>query len=268
MMRQSGDSLAGRFFRHRLMPFSPAELSQVHQPFDMERFLARGGFPEPWLADNPVDASRWRMQYIDGLIRNDILNFEAILDFRAMQMVFDLLRERTGSPVSYTSIAQDVQISPHTVKKYIYILESLYIIFRVPPFSKNIARSILKEPKIYFFDTGLVKGDEGPRFENMVALCLLKHVYAQCDQLGQPVALHYLKTKDGAEVDFCLVNDQRPELMIEVKRTTAAPGRSLINFHRRYEIPAVLLVLHLRHERRENGIEIRRAADYLSELMA
>lgn len=268
VMRQSGDSLAGRFFRHRLMPFSPAELCQVHQPFDMERFLERGGFPEPWLAENPVDASRWRMQYIDGLIRNDILNFEAILDFRAMQMVFDLLRERTGSPVSYTSIAQDVQISPHTVKKYIYILESLYIIFRVAPFSKNIARSILKEPKIYFFDTGLIKGGEGPRFENMVALCLLKHVYAQNDQRGEPFALHYLKTKDGAEVDFCLVNDQRPELMIEVKCTTAGPGRALINFNRRYGIPGVLLVWHLRHERRENGIEIRRAADYLSELMA
>jgi uncharacterized protein len=267
VMRQSGDSLAGRFFRHRLLPFSPAELRNLGEAFDFERFIHRGGFPEPFLAESSTDADRWRMQYIDGLIRADILDFEKINDFRAMQMVLDLLRTRTGSPVSYASISEDVQIAPNTVKNYIQILESLYIIFKVTPFSKNIARSILKEPKIYFFDTGLVQGDEGAKFENMVALCLLKHVYAQADLQGQLYSLYYLRTKDGAEIDFCLVRDNKPELLIETKRSDANPSRALVNFHRRYEIPGIQLVLHLKREKKEKGIEIRSGEAYLSSLL-
>ena len=68
-------------------------------------------------------------------------------------------------------------------------------------YSKNIARSLLKEPKIYFFDNGLVNGDEGAKLENAVAVCLLKHVYAKNDYLAEPYALHYLRTKDKLEVD-------------------------------------------------------------------
>jgi uncharacterized protein len=266
-LRQTGDSLAGRFFRHRLLPFSPAELSRIDEPFVLDRFLDQGGFPEPFLAENPIDADRWRMQYIDGLIRTDILDFEKIHDFRSMQRVFDLLRASTGSPISYTSIAQDIQIAPNTVRKYIDILESLYIIFKVAPFSKNIARSILKEPKIYFFDTGLVQGDEGKKFENMVALCLLKHVYAQVDFLGRSCALHYLRTRDGVEIDFCLVADNTPELLIEAKRSDPNPGKALVNFHKRYEIPGVQLVLNLKREKKEGGIEIRNGMEYLSSLI-
>ncbi len=264
--RQTGDSLAGRFFRQRLLPFSPAELIHVGEAFSFDRFLERGGFPEPFMAEGHEDADRWRMQYVDGLIRTDILDFERIHDFKAMQMVLDVLRNRIGSPLSYTSIAEDIQVAPNTVKKYIQILESLYIIFRVPPFSKNIARSILKEPKIYFFDTGLVRGNEGVRFENMVALCLLKHVYAQVDLKGQPLALHYMRTKDGAEVDFCLAKDNKPELMIEAKRSNPNPGRSLLNFHKRYGIPGIQVVMHLKREKEDRGIEIRRAENYLCSL--
>jgi hypothetical protein len=72
--RQSGDSLAGRYFRHRLLPFSPAETGVS----EMAPFLTRGGFPEPFLAEEAKDADRWRMQYVEGLIRTDILDFEKI----------------------------------------------------------------------------------------------------------------------------------------------------------------------------------------------
>ena len=84
----------------------------------------------------------------------------------------------------------------------------------VTPYSRNIARSVLKTPKLYFYDTGLVKGDEGAIYENMVALCLLKHVYAQVDLEGKSASLHYIRTKDGAEVDFCLTQDNTPEVLI------------------------------------------------------
>ncbi|MBF0449535.1 MAG: ATP-binding protein [Candidatus Magnetomorum sp.] len=264
--RQSGDSLAGRFFRHRLLPFSLAEILPHSLSNNIEHFLNRGGFPEPFLTEEEKDANRWRLQFIDGLIRTDILDFEKIYDFKAIQLVLELLRFRVGSPISYKSIAEDVGISPNTVKKYIQILESLYIIFKVTPFSKNIARSILKEPKIYFYDTGLVKGNEGILFENFVALSLLKHVYAMEDYEGQPYSLNYIRTKDGAEVDFCLVNHNEPQLMIEVKRTSTKLNNAIINFHNKYKISGLQIVLHLKQERIEKNIEIRRGADFLKSL--
>lgn len=265
--RQQGDSLAGRFFRHRLLPFSPAEVGHADESVDPAFFLTRGGFPEPFLADNNTDADRWRMQYIDGLIRTDVLDFERIHDFKAIQLILDLLRSRTGSPISYQAIAEDVGISPNTVKKYIQILESLFIIFKLTPYSRNIARSVLKTPKIYFYDTGMVKGDEGAIFENMVALCLLKHVYAEVDIEGKPTSLNYVRTKDGAEVDFCLVQDNNPELLIEVKRSEAQPARALINFSKRYGTPATQLVLHLKRERMDSGVRVCQGMKYLESLL-
>ncbi len=142
----------------------------------------------------------------------------------------------------------------------------MYIVFRVTPFSKNIARSILKEPKIYFYDTGLVRGSEGARFENCVALSLLKHAWGRTDLLGQPCALNYLRTKDGAEVDFCLVREDHPERLIEVKRSDSKPAPALVNFQKRYDIPSVQAVLHLKREKIERGIEIRKGMNFLSQL--
>lgn len=265
--RQQGDSLAGRFFRHRLLPFSPAEVGHAGESVDPAVFLSRGGFPEPFLAENNTDADRWRMQYIDGLIRTDILDFERIHDFKAIQLILELLRSRTGSPVSYQSIAEDTGVSPNTVKKYIQILESLFIIFKVTPYSRNIARSVLKTPKIYFYDTGLVKGDEGAIFENMVALCFLKHVCAQVDLEGKPASLHYIRTKDGAEIDFCLVLDNTLELLIEAKRSEETPARALIHFSKRYGIPAMQLVLHLKRERMDSGVKVCQGMKYLESLV-
>jgi len=264
--RQQGDSLAGRFFRHRLLPFSPAEISCVNGSMDAARFLSRGGFPEPLLADTGTDADRWRMQYVDGLVRTDILDFERIHDFKAIELILDLLRSRTGSPISYQSIAEDVGVAPNTVKKYIQILESLFIIFKVTPYARNIARSLVKAPKIYFYDTGMVNNEEGAVFENMVALCLLKYVCAAVDLWGKPASLHYMRTKDGAEVDFCLVRDNVPELLIEVKRSDTRPAPALVNFSKRYGIPATQLVLHLKHERMDKDVRICQGMKFLAAL--
>lgn len=113
-----GDSLAGRYFLHRLMPLSPAECEQVQENYSLDRFLQRGGFSEPFLTQDLIDADRWRLQYVDSLLREDVLDFDHIQNVNAIRLIFELLRERVGSPISYTSIAEDVAISPNTVKKY------------------------------------------------------------------------------------------------------------------------------------------------------
>jgi len=263
--RQSGDSLAGRFFRHRLHPFSLAELPDGTDG-GLDALMKRGGFPEPFLAESDDDANRWRLQYMDGLIRTDILDFEKIHDFRAIQLTLELLRRRVGSPVSWSSLARDVNCAPNTIKRYVEILESLFIVFRVTPFHRNIGRSLLKEPKIYFFDTGMVKGDEGVRLENLVATSLLKNLNHTEDTKGKRCRLETLRTKEKKEVDFVMVEDDQPKLIVEVKLSDAGINPSLRYFHNRYGLEAVQIVKNLHNERMVDGIQLRRAADFLREL--
>jgi len=248
------------------MPLSPAECEKVQVKYTLERFLERGGFPEPFLTQDLIDVNRWRLQYIDSLLRVDVLDFENIHNINAIRLVFELLRERVGSPISYSSIAKDVAISPNTVKKYVEILEALYIVFRVTPFSKNIARSLLKEPKIYFFDIGLVKGNTGIKFENLIAACLLKSVFAKIDYQAQNYSLKYLHTKERQEVDFALVHDDHIEKIIEVKNADHSIGSSLRYFHDKYQLPAIQVVKDLKHEKIEQGIEVMRGINFLKSL--
>lgn len=264
--RKEGDSLAGRFFLHHLLPFSTAELKDTEYANDIDRFLIRGGFPEPFLAKNDEDAARWRMQYADGLVRNDILDFEAIHNLRAVQMTLDLLRRKVGSPVSYATIAQDVQVSPATARKYVEIFESLYIVFRVAPFSKNIARSILKEPKLYFFDTGMVVGDMDARFENFAALSLFKHARAKTDYTGKAVDIKYLRTKNGNEVDFAVVENGEISLIVETKLTESNLSKNLTYFSKKYDLNGVQAVKELKREKTIGKIDIIAADNFFKNL--
>ena len=262
-----GDSLAGRYYLHRLLPLSAAELKQLDQPVDFNRLMQRGGFPEPYLDDNDIEADRWRMQYSNSLLATDIFDFDKVQNVKALRLIFELLRAKVGSPVSYQSIAEDVGVSAMTVRKYIEILEALYIVFRVSPFSNNIARSLLKEPKIYFFDSGLVTGGEGAQLENTVAVSLLKHVYAKNDYLAEAYTLHYLRTKDGLEVDFALCKDKQIKEIIEVKLSDKEIDKSLYTFSTKYHLPAIQLVKNLRLERKVGDIRVMKVVDYLSDLM-
>ncbi|MFH1714924.1 MAG: DUF4143 domain-containing protein [Elusimicrobiota bacterium] len=264
--RQVGDSLAGRFLTHHLMPFSLKELQGAKYEADAKRLIERGGFPEPFLKEDDNDAKRWRNQYIDGLIRYDILDFERIHDFKAIQLVFQLLRHKVGSPISYKTISEDVGISPVTAKKYISILEALYIIFSVTPHSQNIARSLLKEPKIYFFDTGLVSGDNGKKFENMTAHCILKNIYALTDYEGDRWELKYLRTKEGKEVGFCVTKNNIIQELIETKYSDGNLSNNLRFFCNKYNLKGKQVVFDLKRERELENIKIIDAKHYLESL--
>lgn len=266
--RQAGDSLVGRFYLHRLLPLSLAELDTTDQleSDSFDKLIAIGGFPEAFLSKSNMEVDRWRSQYIEGLIGTDILDIQKIIDLRSIKLVFELLRERVGSPVSYSSIARDVEISSQTVKNYISILEALFIIFRVTPFSRNIGRSLLKEPKIYFFDTGLVKGNGGIKLENMIAVSLLKNIYFQNDYTGSHLALHYLRTKEKKEVDFCIAKDGVVQKIIEAKNSDDSISTSLIHFSEKYDLPGIQLVKELRNEKKRGNIEILNAKNFLKNL--
>lgn len=260
-----GDSLAGRYFRHRLLPFSFSELNKVSGNIELERLIRRGGFPEPLLAENDMDAARWRQQYTNSILSTDIFEIEQIQNFKALRLLFELLRKRVGSPVSFKSLSEDISVSPNTIKKYIEILEALFVVFRVNPFSKNIARSILKEPKIYFFDSGLIE-DEAARFENFMAISLLKSVYFENDYFAKEKSLHYLRTKDGLEVDFAISNKSNLELIIEAKLSEKSLDKNLFAFSKRYDLKALQIVRNLSKARIFDGISLIPAEEFLVSL--
>jgi predicted AAA+ superfamily ATPase len=270
--RQSGESLAGRYLPYRLHPISVREWCAHTGASDeaaLTHLLERGGFPEPCLAAVGEDADRWRRQYATDLIREDVLEFSRLHEVNTMKVLFELLRERVGAQLSLASIARDLSVSPSTVRKYLDILEALYIVFIVQPWYRNVARALLQAPKVYFHDTGLVKGDEGVRFENAVAGMLLKHVQFLQDTRGVDAGLHYVRTKDGAELDFCLSEGDQLTHLIECKLSDSQPHRALTRFAQRFkEAQAVQLVRSLRQPEFLPPVHIERAATWLKSLSA
>ena len=270
--RQGGESLAGRYFAWRLHPFSVREAvdSLGMRPTDaLDRLLERGGFPEPFLAADNVTAQRWRNQYATDLIREDVLEFSLVHEIRSLQLFVDLLRERVGSPIKISSLAQMLQISPNTATRYLEILEALYIVFRVTPWHKDIARALLKESKVYFFDTGLVKGDSGARLENAVAAMLLKHTQFRQDAEGKTVTLHTIRDKEHHEIDFVLAEENTITDLIEVKQASVCVSPY---FHRMAEnfpeARSVQIVAELRQEAQHGKVEVTCAAEWLAKLQA
>lgn len=232
--RKGGDSLAGRFFSYRLHPLTVKEIFSFlnESPKNaLDKLIKFGGFPEPYLKNNETFAKRWRRTHIDAIIREEMLDLEKVRDIKSIEILIDLLRERVGSSTSYSSLATDLQVSVHTVKHWLQILENLYVIFPVRPYHKNIARSILKEPKYYLYDVGAVIGDFGAKLENVVALALLRDLHLLEDTTGSKVALHYIKDKEKNEVDFLIIIDNKPSLLIEVKVSDDTFSKSLYRFH-------------------------------------
>lgn len=268
--RQSGDSLAGRYFRLRLHPLSVREWSEqtpAAAPAALTHLLERGGFPEPALAATDTDAQRWRSDYFAGLMREDVLEFSRLHEVNTMRLFAEMLRARVGSPLSLASLGRDLNVSSITLSRYLDILEALFVVFVVRPWHRNIARSTLQAPKVYFYDTALVLGDDGVRFENLVAAHLLKLVQWQQDTRGTAVDLHYLRTKDGTEVDFALSEGETLTHLVECKLSDAKPHRALTRFAEQWpQAQAVQLLRECKAEGDFGQIQLRDAAPWLAAL--
>jgi len=268
--REAGESLAGRYFSWHLLPVTVREFvagAGVSPEDALSRLLQRGGFPGPLLAETDADAQRWRQLYLDGLIRDDILEFSRIGEVRAMRMFVELLRERVGSPLSLASIARDLQVSPTTLARYLEILESLHIVFVVRPYHRNIARALLKEPKVYLNDTGLVKGDDGARFENACAVLLHATVQQRRDAEGVDTALHYIRDKERREIDFVICEQGEPVRLVECKWSDASVPPYLAATASRFpKATATLLLRHARQREQRGAVAVEPAAAWLAEI--
>ena len=185
----------------------------------------------------------------------------------SMETLVQLLRERVGSPISYKSLAEDIQYAPKTIKHWMNILENLYIVFKVLPWHKNIKRSLVKAPKYYFYDIAQVK-DFSARLENLAACAFLKNIHFHEDIKGESRGLFYLRDKDKREVDFLITKEDKPFSMIEVKTSQTNISRGLNVFSKTFpNIQKVQLVKNLKREKTfPNGIEIRSLSSWLAKL--
>ena len=270
--RQSGDSLVGRYFSYRMLPLGLSEamgdmqrilnddgllsgcredelLSALHEvPFFeakdvFEQMMVFGGFPEPFLKSNKRFSTKWRRDYTSLLLYEDLRDLTRIQDLKGLEQLVLMLPERVGSPLSINSLREDLQVNHRTVGNWIEALKKIYLIFSVMPWSRQISKAVRKEAKMYFFDWSMVP-EAGPRFENMVAVVLLRLV-SRWNELGLgDFDLRYVRNHQGREVDFLLIRDNQPFALFEAKKSELEPSASGIYFKSRLKVPYFQVVEH------------------------
>jgi predicted AAA+ superfamily ATPase len=270
VFRKGSDSLAGRHFLYRMHPLSVAELQGIDHPEDaLEGIMSRGGFPEPYFSKSEIDSKRWRISHLDVILRQDLLDLEQVKNIVGVETLVELLANRVGSTISFRNLAQDLQVTPQTVQRWVILLERLFVIFVVRPYSKNLARALLKEPKIYFYDTGRVSEAGGAKLENVVACALLKRANFLTDTQGSKCELYYLRDREKREVDFLTTKDSKPEFMVEVKTSDDQFSPSLRYFSERLVHTAAIQLVHKLDSSSSNKFgSVQNAASWLATLEA
>ncbi len=251
--RRGGDSLQGRYHHYRLHPFSVAELEEgsgkiLVEPGEELAFPDRGesetisalmrfgGFPEPILAQSDRALRRWQKERVDRFLLEDIRDLESVRDLGSLQLLTDLLPEKVGSLLSVNALREDLEVSHKAVSHWLDILDRLYYIFRIKPFASKTIRSIHKMTKAFVWDGSLVD-QEGARFENLIALHLLKFCQLLEDRDGYRMDLCYLRDRAGHEVDFLVTIDRKPWFAVEAKLAATHIDPSLHYFRQRLNIP-------------------------------
>ena len=223
--RFGGDSLQGRYFLHRLHPFSVAELELSHEQ-QLHDLLTLGGFPEPYLSGSETESRRWSRQYRSRLVYEEIASLEKITDLGNLELLSLRLPELVGSPLSINALREDLRVSHDTVSRWIDVLERLYALVRLSPFGAPRIRAVKKEQKHYHFDWTVVP-EMPARFENLVALHLLKWVHYKQDSEGRDWELRYFRDVDLREVDFVVTERNTPLVLVESKWSDTSLAKGL-----------------------------------------
>lgn len=234
--RKGGDSLLGRYFHLQMFPLSVAELVRsdftdriIHlpKPIDSaawETLLAFGGFPQPYLKAEKRFHRQWIRTRQDRLFQEDIRTLGGAYDLSKIELLAELILINAATSLNYSSYARTVRASVESIQRWITLLQQLSYCFTLRPWTKNISRSIAKEPKIFLGDWSAVT-DPGKRNENFMACALLKAVEGWNDTGLGNYALHFIRTKEKREIDFVVSSDGKPWLLLEVKtsETTLSP---------------------------------------------
>ncbi len=262
--RKGGESLLGRYFLFRMFPLGPRditegdrfeignvwnpnekpEVQEVSSEFEeaVRSLYELTGFPEPFVMGTREFYNRWRDEHITLLTTEEVRDLSKISDIFRLQTLVFMLPERVGSLLSINNLAQDLSVSHRTVSLWLDALEQVYLIFRIPPYSVKLSRAIKKEKKLYFWDWGLLE-DAGKRFENFIAVQLMRSVSAWKEWGWGNFSLNYVRTKDGREADFLVVKDGKPLILIETKVSELLVDKNLLYFKERLNVPLAFQVV-------------------------
>lgn len=234
--KKGGDSLFGRYHYYRLHPLTLNELSKSPNSSDLELLLELSGFPEPFLSGSSRDYKRWHLERVDRVVYTDINDLENIRDVASLQILVEALGSRVGSPLSIENLRSDLGVSHATTARWLDILETVYMVFRISPYGAPKIRAVKKEQKLYFWDWVQAE-DKGARFENLVASHLLKFCHFVQDTEGEKMELRFLRDRDGREVDFVVLQNKKPIFAVECKSGDRELSKHIAYFKNRTPIP-------------------------------
>lgn len=226
LMRQASESLAGRVAYLDLAPIDLPEA--LAAGIDANSLWVRGGFPDSLLAASERDSLDWRRDFIRSYLERDVPMFAPRLPAETVGRLWTMLAHQQGGPLNQARLAGSLGVSAPAVGRYLDLLVDLRLLRRLPPWRGNVGKRLVKAPKIYVRDSGLVHalleledGDRiaghpvaGHSYEGMAVETLL----AAAGERFQPF---YFRTQDGAEIDLVLERGGRPEAAIEIKRASA-----------------------------------------------
>lgn len=210
LLEQSSESLAGRIIYRTLTPFLWDELTnQNDYKIELQDYILKGGFPRSVLATNDSVSLEWRQSFITTFLERDMLQWVNFTP-ETMRRLWQMLAHVNGQTVNYSTLANSLGVSSHTVKSYIDLLGSTYMLYSIPPYISNLGKRLVKAPKVYLADSGIVTAllnlqsfDElfghpgfGALWETVV-LANLKGHFPEED-------VFFYRTSGGAEIDFIL----------------------------------------------------------------
>ncbi|MCY4270312.1 MAG: ATP-binding protein [Gammaproteobacteria bacterium] len=227
LLRQSGESLAGRIEYVELHPLDVLEAAS-DQP-EQTKLWVRGGFPDSFLANSDSDSFVYRQNFIRTYLERDIPQFGVRIPAETLERLWTMLAHSQGSPLNASRLASSLGITAPTVGSYIDLLSDLLLVRRLPPHFANVRKRLVKSPKVYVRDSGLVHAllgladlNElsghpvvGPSWEGFVIENLLAAAPPR-------TRASFYRTAAGAEVDLLLALPGNHGLWaIEIKRGLA-----------------------------------------------
>lgn len=224
-------SLAGRASIIQLLPPSRDEVLRFSSsPHGLAETLWSGAYPRIW--DRGVPPDDWLRNYLTTYVQRDVRQVLDVGDLQTFTTFLRLAAGRSGQEINYSSLGADVGVSHHTIRSWLSVLETSFIVFRVPAFRTNVRKRLVKSAKLYFVDSGLmchllqIRSPEellghplrGAVFETWVASEILK---ARVHRGLEPHLYHY-REASGVEVD--LIVDRAQELIAVEAKSGATVG--------------------------------------------
>jgi len=228
LMQKIGQSLAGRVALFKLLPFDFGELKKADLlPENYPELLLRGGYPA--LFDRPIPTTNFYGNYVETYVERDVSDLLNIRDLGQFKLFLRLCAARAGQILNITELSKDAGISIPTLKSWLSILESSYLVYRLQPYFENFGKRLIKSPKIYFYDTGLlcfllnIRDEEAillseqkdALFENFIINDYLKQNFHQ--NLYRD--FYFWRDSNGLEIDLMFHNSPSKFDVVEIKST-------------------------------------------------